>query len=246
MGFNKPLLAAGLVLSLTTLNAEASLTPYTSAGQNLVYSSVSDITWTQDANLLGTLEASNPNLISTIISAIGSITDTPNYFDTPSYSGSHTLTTADFGPNGWVNWFGAKAFASYLNTINYGGSSQWALPSAGANPQRDDNPNGSQFSQLFYNELSGTANSYMPNTANFTNEQDFPYWLGTEYAPDPNKAWYITQGYLDIDFGKTTQFNAWAVSPGQVSAVPVPSAVWLMGSGLLGLISLKRRGHSVF
>jgi hypothetical protein len=44
---------------------------------------------------------------------------------------------------------------------------------------------------------------------------------------------------------KGKQGYAWAVSPGQVAAVvPVPGAVWLMGSGLLGLLASKRRGHA--
>ncbi len=56
MRHNTPLLATGLLLSLTTLNAEAALTAYTAAGNTpVVYSSVSDITWTADANLLGTM-----------------------------------------------------------------------------------------------------------------------------------------------------------------------------------------------
>jgi hypothetical protein len=41
----------------------------------------------------------------------------------------------------------------------------------------------------------------------------------------------------------------WMVNPtsgtvsyvGQVSAVPVPAAVWLFGSGLVGLVSIARR-----
>jgi len=104
MGHQKYLLAAGLLLNLTAINAEASLTAYKAAGnQSVVHSSVSNTTWTGDANLLGTLEASNLNLISTIISTIGSITDTPNAFDTPANSGSHTLSTADFGNNGLVS-----------------------------------------------------------------------------------------------------------------------------------------------
>lgn len=221
------------------------LTPYSSAGQSLVYSSVSDITWTGDANLLGTLEADNPNLIDTIISTIGSINDTPNYFDTPFYSGHHLLSTADFGANGLVNWFGAQAYVSYLNTINYAGSNQWALPSAGASPQRGYNQTGTQFGQLFYDELGGTAYNNIPNTANFTNEQAYAYWPGTEYAFNSGVAWlFLTYGgYQDYDF-KDIQLYAWAVSPGQVSAVPVPGAVWLFGTGLLGLLGLKRRGHA--
>jgi hypothetical protein len=33
----------------------------------------------------------------------------------------------------------------------------------------------------------------------------------------------------------------WAVRPGDVSAVPVPAAVWLFGSGILSLIGLASR-----
>lgn len=65
MHFNQTLLTAGLLLSLNTLNAQAALTVGTSNGQSVVYSSVSNITWTGDANLLGTLESNNPNLVTT-------------------------------------------------------------------------------------------------------------------------------------------------------------------------------------
>jgi len=236
-------LAAGLLLSLTTLNAEAALMPYTSGGESLVYSSASDMTWTADANLLGTLEAGNSNLVSTIISTIVSISDTPNYYDTPtgSYSGTHTLTTADFGANGLVSWFGAQAYVSYLNTINYAGSQLWALPGAGANPKTGYNQTGGQFGQLFYNELGGAAFSNIPNTANFTNEQASSYWLGTEVASQPSGAriFNARNGYQGF-YGKDYQLYAWAVSPGQVSAVPAPGTVWLIGSGLLGLAGLRR------
>jgi hypothetical protein len=245
-GYRKKLLAVGLLLGLSAFNVEASLTTYTAAGnQSVVYSSVSNVTWTGDANLLGSLEASNANLVSTIISTIGSIADTPNTYDTPVYSGSHTLSTDDFGANGLVSWFGAKAFTSYLNTIIYAGSNQWALPSAGANPQTGYNQAGGQFGQLFYNELGGTVGGTIPNTANFTNEQVNGYWLGTEYAPVPAYAWEFStfsgyQGYYDKGFLGSTQFLAWVVSPGQVSAVPVPGAIWLFGSGLVGLLGLKK------
>ena len=36
-------------------------------------------------------------------------------------------------------------------------------------------------------------------------------------------------------------FSAWAVQSGDVSAVPVPAAVWLFGSGLIGLVGFARR-----
>lgn len=242
MHFNQPLLAAGLLFSLTTLNAEAALTPYTYAGQSVVYSSVSDITWTADANLLGTLEASNPNLVSTIISTIGSIAhNTPSPYDTPANSGHHPLTTDDFGANGLVSWFGAQAFVGYLNAINYAGSYQWTLAGAGTNPQFTWYETDGQFSQLFYSELGGTAGSAIPNTDNFANEQANAYWLNTEDGSVTAWAFYTTNGFLHY-VDEDRLYYAWAVSPGQVSAVPVPGAVWLFGTGLLGLPGLKRRG----
>jgi hypothetical protein len=40
---------------------------------------------------------------------------------------------------------------------------------------------------------------------------------------------------------KNGTFYAMAVHPGDVSAVPVPGAVWLLGSGLLGLIGIRKK-----
>ena len=42
-------------------------------------------------------------------------------------------------------------------------------------------------------------------------------------------------------FDKFFSLRSWAVQTGDVSAVPVPAAVWLFGSGLLGLIGVARR-----
>jgi hypothetical protein len=270
MRINPPLLVTCLLLNLTTLTAEATLTPYTSAGQSLVYSSVSDITWTGDANLLGSLITSQGynNVVNAIIAASPVITDSPNYWDGSfgnygSYSGQYTLSAADFSSSnlGRTTWFGAQAFTSYLNSINYAGSRLWALPSAGANPQVGDNQTGGQFGQLYYNELNklaypgsngsdygilGDGSSYTSGTAGpFSNAQTSIYWSGTEYAPDLIGAWifYTSSGY-QIGGTKITGFYAWAVSPGQVSAVPVPGATWLFGAGLVGLLGLKRCGHA--
>jgi hypothetical protein len=256
----KTLLAASIILSLTTLTAEASLTASIAGGQSVVYSSVSDITWTGDANLLGTMIQNQgySTVVNAIIAASPTINDTPNIFDKPSNSGHYSVTSTDFNSThlGQVTWFGAQAFTSYLNSLNYAGSQQWTLPSAGTNPQRGYNQTSTQFGELFYNELGGTANHAIPINSKFTNQQQgSAYWLGTEYAPYPFDAWVFYSSNYTIDGVPSsngaqsssdknwTQWYAWAVSPGKVAAVPVPAAVWLFGSGLIGLTGLKRRSN---
>jgi hypothetical protein len=51
---------------------------------------------------------------------------------------------------------------------------------------------------------------------------------------------YAEYGYQHYE-DKTVPFYAWVVSSGQIPAVPVPGAFWLMGSGLLGLLCFRRR-----
>ena len=246
----KTLLAASLVFGLASFNAQATLTSETVNGQNLVYNSGNNTTWTQDANLLGTWEGayqstSYNNIVTAIIDANGGVNgvggvihDTPNADD----NGTYNLTTADFGSGGTVDWWAGQALVHYLDTQNYGGSSQWALPTSNAVVAYDDN--GSQLGELFYNELGGTAGSSIPSGP-FSNFQAYVYWSGTEYTASPDYAWgfYTSNGGQNYDF-KSFQLYAWAVSPGQVNAVPVPGAVWLFGTGLLGLLGLKRRGHA--
>ncbi|MDD2661838.1 MAG: hypothetical protein PHY54_19500 [Methylococcales bacterium] len=232
MRFNKSIMIVGLLLSLTTLNAEASLTAYTAAGnQSVVYSSLGNITWTGDANLLGTLENTFGfnTIVNAIISASPTIYDTPNAFDNGGL-GVYNISTEDFSYyNGYTNWFGAQAFTKYLNSIHYAGSNQWVLPIS------------DQFNHLFRKEMGVMAGSNFPNSANFTNQQSYAYWLSTEYAYFPIYAsiFPTSNDFYFCDFKNC--FNAaWAVSPGQVAAVPIPGAIWLFVS-VLGLLSFTRR-----
>ncbi len=244
----KTLLAASALLNLTTLTAEAALTAGTVGGQRVVYSSISDITWTGDANLLGTMMRYQgyDTMVNAIIAASPIIYDTPNFYDTPSYSGYHNVTRSDFNPYSYtaqVSWFGAKAFTGYLNSINYAGSNQWALPSTGQNTQQDVRiGTDSQFGELYYYELGATHGDRIPDTNHFINQRYSSYWSGSEDLFYSDLAWWFypdngNQGY----WNKGMQYYAWAVSPGNVAAVPVPAAAWLFGSGLIGLMGWRRR-----
>jgi hypothetical protein len=258
MFFGKKLLAAGALFSLTTLNAQATLT--INANGLGVYDSGLNATWTQDANLLGTLEANtisqngnDRSLITAIINASGGVIhDTPNYYDGSynyydgnyglTYSGTYALTAADFGSGGTVDWWAGQAYVHYLDTINYGGSNQWALPTQSDQNGSFNNTN-SQFGELFYSELFGVAGGSVPSGP-FSNVQSYAYWSGTENAFYPSLAcsFYTCNG-LYYNY-KYTQLYTWAVSPGQLSAVPVPSSVWLFVTSLLGLLGLKRSGDA--
>jgi len=243
---HKKTLSAGLaLLGLTALDAQASLT-LTDNGLG-VYDSALNATWTQDANLLGALEANaisqngNDNsLINNIINASGGVIyDTPNPYDTVPNSGVYTLSAADFGNGGTVDWWAGQAFAQYLNTINYGGSSQWALPTTVDSSSSYNYPppaSGSQLAELWYNELGGTGGDPFSSTFTsgpFKNVQSAIYWSGTEdasYYPSYAYLFSITSGFQTSSF-KYNQFYAWAVA----SPVPVPGAAWWFGTGLLWL-----------
>ncbi|WP_347985934.1 hypothetical protein [Methylomonas sp. AM2-LC] len=264
MQLGKTLLAAGLVFGLASFSAQAALTSETVNGQNLVYDSGNNTTWTQDANLLGTWEGaygstSYNNIVNAIIKASnGVIHDTPNTnFPYPDPTGTYTLTAADFGSGGTVDWWAGQALVHYLDTQNYGGSNQWALPTQ-PDQTGSNNITNSQLGELYYNELhaleypaanfgilgTGALNDTSGSVGPFINAHTYTYWSGTEYVGYTSNAWdFVTVYGLQYSVYKNLQLYAWAVSPGQVNAVPVPGAVWLFGSGMLALLGLKRRGH---
>ena len=76
----------------------------------------------------------------------------------------------------------------------------------------------------------------------FSNIQDDAYWSATEYALAESNAWIFGMNGMQHPFNdKDVLRFAWAVHSGDVSAIPVPAAVWLFGSGLIGLVGLARR-----
>ena len=104
--------------------------------------------------------------------------------------------------------------------------------------------------------LCGTTSSWSDGNLgdDYTSTWDYAFFLRTD-----GKAGYIsvdqtgsvhvdplfnTTEYTDYYAGDNPESITWLLYRGDVSAVPVPAAAWLFGSGLLGLIGVARRKKS--
>ena len=207
---------------------------------------------------LFTATQANATLISALSGQVVNDTDRNiTWLANANLAASNTFGVAGINPDGYMRWYTAQSWIGAMNTANYLGYHDWRLPttlqpdaSCGTQFGGDSygyNCTGSEMGHLFYTELGGVAGSSILTTHNtnlalFQNVQSYYYWSGTEYAPDTTSAWLFNPGNGGQGSGyKGNPLFALAVRPGQVAAVPVPAAAWLLGSGLLGLIGVARR-----
>jgi hypothetical protein len=82
----------------------------------------------------------------------------------------------------------------------------------------------------------------LTNTFPFNKLLAHDYWSGTEYSSGLDQAWYFYFYDGNQSLGvKVGEAYALAVRPAEVSAVPVPASVLLLGSALIGLLGLRRK-----
>ena len=80
----------------------------------------------------------------------------------------------------------------------------------------------------------------LKNTGLFRNLLEDVYQSGTPYSPYPEAGgWHFN--FIDgRQFNSEVKGFALAVHPGEINAVPIPGAIWLLGSGLVGIIGFKK------
>ncbi len=209
-------------LSFASATVQAALVgrlPATSGGTDYqaYYDTALNITWMADANLAAT----------------------------------KTFGTAGVNAGGYMTWATANSWIANMNAANYLGFNDWRLPvtaqpdptcgsqTAGNPPQGYGlNCTGSEIGHL-YNVDGVTVATPGP----FSHIQSSMYWGGTVYAPNPTYVWGFRFGHGGEQTAPNKDLNAfvWAVRTGDVTAVPVPAAMWLFGSGLIGLLGMARR-----
>lgn len=156
--------------------------------------------------------------------------------------------------NNWTNWAAQNSWAPTLdsaltiNTFGYDidwGDSSWRLPTGFPTKEFDD---------LWTNEFGLSPGQGSGTNGNYTTEElkkegfthltaDSYYWTSTSYDSTYAR-YYSLHGGLEAIWQK--KYSGYGLAIHTVNSVdtmptPVPGAIWLLGSGLIGLVGLRRK-----
>lgn len=223
-------------------------------GGGLIYDAVLDITWLQDTRYAmtsgysadGAMDWLTANAWATGLSyydAVRGVTwddwrlptllpvNGNNFVSSRSYDGS-TDGGYNISAPGSVYPETTASEMAYMFYVNLGNVSYYSTTGAIRPPGWSSVPNAS-----FTDSTTG-------ETIAFLNLRAYSYWFDQRMIPINGYAWrfdFFTGGQ-GAKFTSDGAF-AWAVRDGDVGAsvVPIPAAVWLFGSALVGLFGWTRR-----
>ena len=152
--------------------------------------------------------------------------------------------TSGYDADGLLDW---NAATSWTSNLSYNGITGWRMMSL--NTDNDGTVaectteilcRKNEFSYLMtYSVLdfSGFSEFYNLSTAYWTSTFD-PVNSSVSYF---DFYWAFTLSTNVVSFPDYIELNVWAVHDGDIAAVPIPAAIWLMGSGLLLLTGFIKR-----
>ncbi len=107
----------------------------------------------------------------------------------------------------------------------------------------------SEMGHLYYESLGKLAGGPLGDTTPFQDLLAFDYyWSVTEYSLNPDRAWVFDfhDGWQATGTKVHGVAYGLAVRPGNVSGpginpIPIPSAFWLLGSGLIAFVGGRKK-----
>ncbi len=219
-------------------------------GNGLIYDNVLDITWLQNANLAdtNTFGVTPINFDGKMQwDAANEWITAMNLYNGTGYKGLNDWRLPTLTPVNGTN---------FQNTFMYNGSTDNGY-NISAPDSTYPSSTASEMGYMYYTNLDnkgvydidGNFNSCaavfggcLENSDLFVNLVAGSYWSGLQDPSNPSDVFAFNFGAGGQGTpNKGISNNVWAVHDGDIGAVPIPAALWLFGSGLLGLIGFSKR-----